>query len=165
MVETVVVQRLDREAVGCGAAFEQALDELDVVADLDAHVGAAKVAEVAAQRGRRADADDVGVAGRVRRDDDRQVDLAGLGGEALHGLDRGLDARAVLAADGGDQQRWMRADAALHDRHLLGGRRVRPLSVVELAPVISTATSSPGAAEPSKFTVTFCRVRPRSVAP
>jgi len=44
-------------------------------------------------------------------------------------------------------------------------RQVRPDSVVEVAPVTVTATSSPGWALPVKFTVTCCRVRPRSVCP
>src|SRR5262249_3671940 len=36
-----------------------------------------------------------------------------------------------------------------------------PLRVVEVAPVTSPSTSSPGAAVPSKLTVLLCRVRPR----
>ena len=40
----------------------------------------------------------------------------------------------------------------------------RPASVVDVAPSISTATSSPGAASPAKLTVVFRRVRPRSRA-
>src|SRR5512132_1311109 len=41
-------------------------------------------------------------------------------------------------------------------------RRSEPLRVVEAAPEISTSTSSPGAAVPSKLTVLLWRVRPRS---
>src|SRR5262245_5929164 len=40
--------------------------------------------------------------------------------------------------------------------------RSDPLSVVEVAAVMSTSTNSPGAAVPSKLTVLLCRVRPRS---
>src|SRR5687768_6964328 len=39
-----------------------------------------------------------------------------------------------------------------------------PASVVEVAPEISTATSSPGRASPVKLTVLLWRVRPRSLA-
>ena len=43
-------------SVGHGGAFEQAIDEFDVVVDLDTDVGAAKGGEVAAELGRRAHA-------------------------------------------------------------------------------------------------------------
>ena len=62
--------------------------------------------------------------------------------------------------------RWGRRARGASRRRSGGPRRAAarwPASVVEVAPVISTSTSSPGAAVPSKLTVLLWRVRPRSL--
>ena len=146
---------------------EQKVDERGVVVEANDDLGAAEAAEVAREVAATLDDVSVGVPGRVRRDDDHRLGLADVARRAPPCRARWQrPASSDVAADLGDEQRRVRADAALHGRLLpLYARASRPRERRRGGCVDLDSTIAPGSAAPAKFTVTFWRVRPRSPSP